>query len=121
MIDFWDMTVKTLPDNRWVGLLVLAVAPVTVFTWLLYLRRSNRQSEAGLRAAMGMSKSLSAYPLTQEDLDWLEWAAEGEGSTAVWAQALWASLKAWAPKDRPVVGQIIDLTPVTGRHAKVAA
>src|SRR5664279_4706274 len=106
MIDFWDMTVKAVPDNGYWGWTVLLCALLVFPAWGLYLRRSNRRSVAGLRAAMGMSKSLSAYPLTQEDLDWLEWAAAGEGSTAVWASALWASLKAWSPKDRPVAGQI---------------
>jgi hypothetical protein len=117
MIDFWDKTVKTVPDNGYWGWAVLLCALSVFPAWWLYLRRSNRRSGAKLGAALGMSKSLSSYPLTQEDLDWLEWAAEGEGSTAVWAQGLWASLKAWSPKDRPVVGQIVDLTPIMGRHA----
>ena len=117
MIDFWDKTTRVMPDNGYWGLLVLLCALSVFPAWGLYLRGSNRRSVAALRAAQGMSRSLSSYPLTQEDLDWLEWAAEGEGSTAVWAQALWASLKAWSPKGRPVVGQIVDLTPITGRHA----
>ncbi len=96
------------------GWAVLATGVAGVPAWCLYLRRSNRRSAGRLHAAFAMSKSLTRYPLTQDDLDWLKWAADGEGLGAEWARTLWASLRAWSPKGTPVAGQVIDLTSIVG-------